>query len=121
VYGSAPPAYLARARDRKVRFMGELGEAAKAEAFAHMDVLLVPSIWFEKSSLVTLEAFLFGVPVVASDIGPLCEIVSDGRSGLLVKVGDAGDLRAKIERLVKDRGELARLAANLPRVKSSTE
>ncbi len=78
VYGSAPPAYLAGARDRKVRFMGELAEAARAEVFAHMDVLLLPSILFENSSLVTLEAFLFGVPVVASDIGALREIVSGG-------------------------------------------
>lgn len=121
VYGAAPPAYASRARDGKLRFAGEIGEAEKAKVFAEMDVLIVPSIWFENSSLVTLEAFLFGVPVIASDIGALPELVHDGQSGLLFKVGDARDLRTKINRLARDRGEVRRLAAHVPLVKSIQE
>jgi glycosyltransferase involved in cell wall biosynthesis len=121
VYGVASPAYAARARAGKIRFMGELSDGQKAEAFAQMDVLIVPSIWFENHSLVTLEAFLFGVPVVASDIGALTELVDDGRNGLLFRPGDSADLRAKIEGLAGNRDEVRRLAANVPPVKSTRE
>jgi len=47
--------------------MGELSDAQKAKAFEGMAVLIVPSIWLENFSLVTQEAFLFGVPVIASN------------------------------------------------------
>ena len=79
------------------------------------------SVCVESFSLVTQEAFLFGTPVVASDIGGMAELVCHGFNGLLFKAGDVLDLRAKIHRLVKDPGEVRRLAVNGPRVKSSTE
>lgn len=104
-----------------MRFMGEISDAQKAKAFEEMDALIVPSIWFENFSLVTQEAFLFGVPVIASDIGALRELVEDGKNGLLFRVGDAADLRSKVEYLVRNPGEVRRLAANVPRVKSSVE
>jgi len=121
VYGRAAHQYLSRASTRNVRFMGEISDAQKAKAFEAMDVLIVPSIWFENSSLVTLEAFLFGVPVIASDIGALRELVEDGKNGLLFRVGDAADLRSKVEYLAGNPSEVRRLAANVPHVKSSVE
>ena len=78
-------------------FMGELSDAQKANAFEGMAVLIVPSIWLENFSLVTQEAFLFGVPVIASNIGALKELVDDGKNGRRFRVGDAADLRAKVE------------------------
>jgi glycosyltransferase involved in cell wall biosynthesis len=77
-----------------VRFMREISYAQKAEAFEEMDVLIVPSIWFENFSLVTQEAFLFGVPVIASCIGALRELMEDGKNGLRFRVGDAAGLRS---------------------------
>jgi len=121
VYGKAAHQYLSRGGARNVRFMGEISDAQKAKAFEEMDALIVPSIWFENFSLVTQEAFLFGVPVIASDIGALRELVEDGKNGLLFRVGDAADLRSKVEYLVRNPGEVRRLAANVPRVKSSVE
>jgi glycosyltransferase involved in cell wall biosynthesis len=121
VYGKAANQYLSRARAQNVRFMGEISEAQKACMFEEIDVLIVPSIWFENFSLVTLEAFLFGVPVIASDIGALRELVEDGKNGLLFRAGDAGDLRSKVEYLIQHPSEVRRLAANVPRVKSSVE
>ena len=121
VYGAAARQYISRARGTNVRFMGEISDAQKAEAFQEMDVLIVPSIWFENFSLVTQEAFLFGVPVIASSIGALRELVQDGESGLLFRVGDATDLRSKVQYLAGNPGEVRRLAANVPHVKSSVE
>jgi len=120
VYGAVTHQYAVRA-SRNVRFVGEIRDAEKAEAFQQMDVLIVPSIGFETFSLVTKEAFLFGVPVLASAIGALRELVEDGENGLLFRAGDAADLRSKVKHLARNPDEVRRLAANVPRVKSSIE
>ena len=44
-----------------------------------------------------LEAFACGVPVIASRLGTMAEIVADGRTGLHFTPGDADDLAAKVE------------------------
>jgi len=121
VYGAAAHAYACRTNEGKVRFMGEISHSQKAEAFDRMDVLIVPSICVESFSLATQEAFLFGVPVIASNIGGMTELVEHGRNGLLFRVGDAEDLRSKVEHLARNPIEVRRLAANVPRVKSSDE
>jgi glycosyltransferase involved in cell wall biosynthesis len=64
--------------------------------------LLVPSLWYEPSGRVVLEAYAAGVPVVASRIGGLPEIVDDNVSGLLVEPGDRNGWAASVERLSND-------------------
>jgi len=54
--------------------------------------LVVPSIWYETFGLVVAEAFASGLPVIASRIGALAELVREGETGLLFKPGDAADL-----------------------------
>jgi len=44
-----------------------------------------------------LEAFACGLPVIASRLGAMAEIVEDGRTGLLFRPGDPEDLAAKVE------------------------
>jgi len=47
--------------------------------------------------------------------------VEDGENGLLFRAGDAADLRSKVKHLARNPDEVRRLAANVPRVKSSIE
>jgi glycosyltransferase involved in cell wall biosynthesis len=58
--------------------------------FAACDLVLFPSLpsFGEGFGLAALEAMAAGVPVVASDAGPLPEVVSDGESGLVVSAGN---------------------------------
>lgn len=67
-------------------------------------VLAVPSIWYEGAPGVIMEAFACGVPVIASDLGSLPELVASGSTGLLFKSGDAADL-AKTVRWAFDHPE----------------
>jgi glycosyltransferase involved in cell wall biosynthesis len=53
--------------------------------------------YYETFGLVAIEAFACGIPVVASRIGVMAEIVNEGRTGLLFEPGDAYDLAAKVE------------------------
>ena len=66
------------------------------ETLVSFDLLVVPSIWEENSPLVIREAFAAGVPVVASRIGGIPEMVADGVGGLLFEPGDADDLAAHL-------------------------
>nr|WP_290668782.1 glycosyltransferase [Ardenticatena sp.] len=60
-------------------------------------VLLFPSEWYEGFPMTVAEAFACGLPVIASRLGAMAEIVEDGRTGLLFRPGDSEDLAAKIE------------------------
>lgn len=51
------------------------------------ELLIVPSLWFEGFPMVIVEAFACGVPVLASRIGSLGELVCHGETGLLHDVG----------------------------------
>jgi len=63
---------------------------------------LVPSVWPEPFGIVLIEAMASGRPVVASRIGGIPDVVSDGETGLLVPPGDVVALRSAMARLVGD-------------------
>jgi GT2 family glycosyltransferase/glycosyltransferase involved in cell wall biosynthesis len=88
---------------------------------ASLDVLVVPSIWIENAPFVIREAFAAGVPVIASNLGGMAELVSHERSGLLFEPGSADDLRRSIRRLLDEPGLLDRLRRGVPRMKTMEE
>jgi len=59
--------------------------------------LVFPSEWYEGFPLTIAEAFACGVPVIASRLGAMAEIVEDGRTGLHFEPGNSEDLVAKVE------------------------
>ena len=67
-----------------------------------VDVLVVPSLWWESFCLTIREGLLAGIPVLASDIGAMREALDGERDGILFRVGDADDLREKLERVLSD-------------------
>ena len=94
---------LASAKDdARIRFAGAYAEAEAARVFADMDVLVVPSTWYENTPFVMLEAFAAGVPVIASDLGGLSELVVHDKNGMVFRAGDTSDLRNGIERIASD-------------------
>ena len=87
------------------------------------DLLVLPSVMRESHSLVTREALLRQVPVIVTDtLGPE-EVVVDGVNGLIVPAGDAGLLRAALERVLEP-AMLKRLregATHPPELRSTDE
>jgi GT2 family glycosyltransferase/glycosyltransferase involved in cell wall biosynthesis len=104
-----------------VRVHGVIPHEQIAEALASIDVLVVPSIWPENAPLVIQEAFLAGIPVVASRIGGIPEMVADGKNGLLFRAGDVGDLSRALARLLQEPDLFATLRAGIPPVRSIQE
>jgi len=69
------------------------------EVLNEIDVLIVPSIWYENAPLVIQEAFLAGVPVITSDIGGMKELVKNNINGFTFKVGSSEELARLIKKL----------------------
>jgi glycogen(starch) synthase len=65
---------------------------------------VLPSIWPETFSIVLREALSAGLPVVASRIGAIPELIRDGENGLLVSPGSVDELAAALERLAREPG-----------------
>ena len=54
--------------------------------------LVMPSLWYENFPRTLVEAFACGLPVIASRLGAMAELVREGETGMLFAAGDAADL-----------------------------
>lgn len=93
---------LARKRGvmEDVRFLGK--QDPIEELLAVADVFLMPS-GSETFGLAALEAMACGVPVIASNIGGLPELVQDGKSGYLVPLGDVDTMSCRVRELIRNK------------------
>ena len=108
--------YVARIRAKAatgVRFLGRLTREEVWETLTQVDIVVIPTLWYETFSFIVSEAFAAGVPVVASRLGPLADRVRDGVDGLLVSPGDIAAWQSALQRLVDEPHLLARLRANV--------
>ncbi len=90
--------------------IGPVAHEVVLAAWRRSAVAVAPSLCPEAFGLAALEALAAGVPLVASRIGGLAELVTDGESGLLVRPGDAGELAVAIDRVLSDAALRKRLA-----------
>jgi glycosyltransferase involved in cell wall biosynthesis len=91
-------------------FAGPFPGGRAGEVLDKLDLVVVPSIWFENAPVVISEAFRAGVPVIASRMGGMQEMVTDGKDGRLFEPGDADDLARVLTDLAEDRLSLRRLS-----------
>lgn len=95
IVGSGPEAGLLE-RLAGVKCLGALpGDQVRAE-MSRASALVLPSIWYENFPRTLVEAFGCGLPVIASRIGALADLVEDGVTGLLFEPGNAQDLAVKM-------------------------
>lgn len=92
------------------RWVGWLDPEERDAALAAADVFVMPS-HSEGMPVALLEAMAAGLAVVATRVGGIPEVLSDGRDARLVPAGDPGALAAALGVLVADRGERERLGA----------
>jgi glycosyltransferase involved in cell wall biosynthesis len=102
---------ISQMEDASIRWVGSLPRSEMPRFWSSLDVAIVPSL-YEPFGLVALEALACGVPVIASAVGGLKEIVLDGQCGLLVPPGDAAALARALCVLLADEPLRARLSAS---------
>jgi glycosyltransferase involved in cell wall biosynthesis len=95
IAGSGPLDALvtrASATDERILALGQLERGAILAEMAASRALIFPSLWYEGFPMTIVEAFAVGLPVIASRLGAMAELIDDGVNGLLYEAGDAAEL-----------------------------
>ena len=108
-------------KNERIKLMGPYDNKNVGMILSDIDVLIVPSIWFENSPLTIHEAFLAGVPVITSNVGGMAELIQNGVNGLHFEMGNSGDLYQKIKRVIENPSIIDNLQKNISQVKTIKE
>jgi len=100
----------------RVEFLGFAAKNAYDEAMRGARAVLIPSECYENFPRILAEAFAYGVPVVASRLGSLAELVEDGQTGLVFEPGNTAELSQKVQWLMNNPAEARRVGENARRV-----
>ncbi|HYC76670.1 MAG TPA: glycosyltransferase [Planctomycetota bacterium] len=124
VFGEAPSfhgdaGYLDRLKAEvppgaAVRFRGAYDPAELPTLLAGLDLVVVPSVWWESFCLTLREAFAAGAPVLASDLGAMAEAFEEGRGGRKFRAGDSHALAQRLGELADDLEAYRALVASVP-------
>lgn len=98
-------------RHGNATWWGRLVRSDLGAALERIDVLVVPSLWYENAPLVILEALAAGRPVVVSDLGGMAELARESGAGVVFPAGDVGALTRVLEQLVQEPARLDELRA----------
>ena len=107
--------------DSRIVFCGEVTDKKRQQVLNNLDVLAVPSMWFETGPLVVLEAFAAGIPVIGSNLGGIAELVKDGVNGILVEPGNIKSWTDVLKKFSLHPELLKDLACGIPSVRTSRE
>ena len=91
-----------------VSYLGWIDEGEKGELYRSADLLVLPS-YEEGLPYVIVEAMAAGLPIVATPVGAIPEVINDGINGLLVKPGDYRALADKLLTLCRNEGLRSRI------------
>lgn len=117
IYGPADqdPAYMELLKSLgegfAVSFLGTFPSQNMASILRDMDLLVIPSRWYENSPLVLLNALATHTPVLVSDVAGMTEFLETGVNGYAFERGNADALAERLISLVADPEALGRLAA----------
>jgi len=85
----------------KIEFCGKYSYEDMPQILENLDIVAVPSIWWENSPLVLLRSLAHNVPAIVSNLGGLTEIVKEGENGFIFSVTDS-DSKNKNTRTLSD-------------------
>jgi glycosyltransferase involved in cell wall biosynthesis len=128
VYGDVThyPDYAEKLRriaeaDPRIELAGTYHLSEVSMVLQELDVLVVPSLWYENSPNAILEAFAHKTPVIASALGGMAELVEDGKNGLLFETGSAESLASRLKLLLDEPGLLRKFSNGIGPVRTVAE
>jgi glycosyltransferase involved in cell wall biosynthesis len=108
------PVYMDKLRSAAeglaVEFAGTFPKEQMAQIFSEIDVLVIPSRWYENSPLVLLNALATHTPVIVSNVAGMTEFIQEGENGFSFKRGSSGALTEAMQRFASDRWLAAEMA-----------
>ncbi len=88
-------------KDPRVEFLGEYKDEEMPSIMGSIDLVIVPSMWWENSPLTVLTSLAYKVPVITINLGGAAEFIKDGINGFNFKIGDPKDLSNIIKRIAE--------------------
>lgn len=119
IVGGGPLRWLVEERvrhDKRIFYLGYTPQEDVMKCVATVDAVVVPSLCYENSPTVIYEALSAGVPLIASRIGGVGELIRDGETGILFTPGDEADFLHALQRMD---GEKEAFAARAPIMRES--
>ncbi|HLJ63947.1 MAG TPA: glycosyltransferase, partial [Stellaceae bacterium] len=111
VVGDGPIAATLAGVNPAIELLGWRDREEVAALMRSSEVLVMPSVWYETFGMVLIEAYEAGLPVIASRLGAMAELVEDGLTGFLFTPSDAESLAATLRKAFADPANLARMEA----------
>ena len=90
-------------------YHGRLPRSQAVELMQDAQVMIFPSVWYEMFSMTAIEALSVGLPVIASNLGSMTELIHHQHNGLHFRPGDAGDLVAQVDWFLTHPAEAQRM------------
>lgn len=100
--------------DPRIRFCGTFANEKIGEILDGMDILVVPSLWYENGPLVIFMAQRARVPVVAADVDGIAEFIRDGENGILFRRNDDRSLAEILSVLCRERDAVVTMSRKAP-------
>lgn len=109
IYGHLDPSssYAAHLKkladqDARIQFKGKFPPQQLGSILENIDILAMPALWYENEPLIVKSALYMGIPVLASNIGSLPELVTHGINGWLEPPGDASRLNERLQKVLSE-------------------
>lgn len=125
IYGdtNTNPAYTERIKkiagdDKRIKFMGTFPNAQIKTVFNDIDVLVVPSIWYENTPLVIFSAFEAKTPVIATNLAGLTEVIKHEINGMVFPKNNCKKLQDILNRFINEKTLLEKLSSQIEPVKT---
>ncbi len=103
--------FINNTKNFNAEYLGIISDNNKLKVLNKIDVLVLPS-FTEGLSMSVLEAMSVGKPVIVTPVGAMPEVVKNGENGFVTPVGNAEELKKKIELLYKDKKLFNRISEN---------
>lgn len=109
------------ANDPDIQFAGLYPNEEVGQILGQLDLIVVPSVWYENQPSVILEALATKTPVVATRLGGMAELITEEKNGLLFAVGDVAELTAQLQRCLDEPALLPQLRAGIEPIPSQEQ
>lgn len=97
---------------KNVRFVGSKWGEELNKYISNAKFIVLPSIWNDPNPLVIVQSYLFGKPVVGSDIGGISDLIDDNQTGFLFPPSNVNSLVEKIKKLYWDDNLIVEMGKN---------
>jgi glycosyltransferase involved in cell wall biosynthesis len=99
--------------DRRIIFKGTFPQDKFFEVLQNVDVLVIPSLWYENTPLTALSSLAARRVIIVSDLGGLSSLVENGQNGYIFPPGDASALFRILLKLARNKNKLRELEKNI--------